>query len=139
MFAGCVGGERPLALGAVDLAEDDLVVGISNLDMHSNPRTRRHESVCSRIVQLDFVITCNIECFSVCSQQLLSRFFTCDHGFVGDFFDKTLSLCLANVEVQPRGERQHDDQGKGHDGGQVLPHHALKFKRLPKILVMGPG
>ena len=50
VFAGCRGGEGPLALGAVHLGQDDLVVWIPDLNVHPNARTRRCKTVGSWIV-----------------------------------------------------------------------------------------
>ena len=50
------GSECPLSLAAVDLGEDDLVLRITDLDVHADSRAGRSEPVRARIVQLNLVI-----------------------------------------------------------------------------------
>ena len=37
VFSGRAGGEGPLTLGAVHLGQDDLVIGITDLNVHTDP------------------------------------------------------------------------------------------------------
>ena len=53
-----VRGEGELALAAVNLGQDDLVVRVPDLHMHSYLRTRSCKPVSSWIIQLNFVISC---------------------------------------------------------------------------------
>ena len=52
-----VRGEGELALAAVHLGQDDLVVRVSDLYMHPNLRTRGSKPIGSWVIQLDFIIT----------------------------------------------------------------------------------
>ena len=56
MFPGSVRGEGPFPLRAVDLGQDDLVVGIPDLNVHPDPGGRGGEAVGAGIVQLDLVV-----------------------------------------------------------------------------------
>ena len=55
-----VGGEGELALAAVNLGQDDLVIGVSDLNMHSYFRTGGSKSISSGIIQLDFIVASNL-------------------------------------------------------------------------------
>ena len=56
-----VGGESELALTAVHLGQDDLVIGVSDLHMHPYFRTGGGKAISSRVVQLHFVISSHLE------------------------------------------------------------------------------
>ena len=58
VLPGHVAGEGELALAAVHLGQDDLVVRVPDLHMHSYLWTRSCKPVSSRIIQLNFVISC---------------------------------------------------------------------------------
>jgi len=91
VLPGVVGGKCELALAAVHLAENDFIVGISDLHVHSNLGAGRGKSVRSGIVQLDLVISC-------------------DHGFVGNFLDKAFPLCFCDVKVERIGHQRQQAQ-----------------------------
>jgi len=81
VFPWCGGGERELSLATVHLAENDLVVRIPDLDVHSYARTRGCEPIGPGVVQLDLVVAGH-------------------HRLVGDLLNEALSLRLAYVEVE---------------------------------------
>ena len=54
-----VGGEGELALAAVHLGQDDLVVRVSDLHVHPDLGTGGGEPVGPGVVQLDLVVPCN--------------------------------------------------------------------------------
>ena len=56
-----VGGEGELALAAVHLGQDDLVVRVPDLHMHPNLRTRGGKAISPGVVQLDFIIASNLK------------------------------------------------------------------------------
>ena len=58
VLPGHVAGEGELALAAVHLRQDDLVVRVPDLHMHSYLWTRSCKPVGSWIIQLNFVISC---------------------------------------------------------------------------------
>jgi len=92
VLAWQVAGESEAALGAVLLGQEDFVVGIPDLDVHSNAGTRRQVIVYAPIKQLDFVVAD-------------------EDGFVGDFFDEAFLFRFADMEVKSsRGWNQHDAQ-----------------------------
>ena len=56
-----VGGEGELALAAVHLGQDDLVVRVPDLHVHTNLRTGGGKAISSGVVELHFVISSNLE------------------------------------------------------------------------------
>ena len=56
MFSGRVRGEGPLALRAVHLGEDDLVVGVADLHVHPEVWRGGSEAVGAGVEQLDLVV-----------------------------------------------------------------------------------
>jgi len=102
VFARGVGGECELALTAVHLGEDDLVVRVTDLHVHPNLGAAGGEPVSPRIVQLNFVVAG-------------------DHRLVRNLLDEALALRLPDVEVEAEGERGHQeaDQHPGQHGRAV--------------------
>ena len=86
-----VGGEGELALAAVHFGQDDLVVRISDLNMHPDLWTRGSEAVSSGIVELDLVVPRH-------------------HRLVRDLLDGTFPLRLSDVEVKTGGEWEEGEE-----------------------------
>ena len=82
-----VRGEGELALAAVHLGQDDLVVGVSDLHVHPNLGAGGREAVSSGIVELDLIVARH-------------------HGLVRNLLDKTFPLRLSDVEVKTCRERR---------------------------------
>lgn len=57
VLSGRVGSEGPASLGGVHLGQDDLVVGVTDLDVHADAGGGGSEAVGAGIIQLDLVIT----------------------------------------------------------------------------------
>ena len=87
VLPGHVRGEGELALAAVHFGQDDLVVRVSDLNMHPDLWTRGSESVSSGIVELDFVVSRH-------------------HGLVRNLLNKTFPLRLSDVEVKTWREKK---------------------------------
>ena len=81
MLTRSVGGEGELALAAVHLGQDDLVIRIPDLHMHANLRTGGCKPVSPGVVQLHLVVARH-------------------HGVVWDFLNETLSFSLTDVEIK---------------------------------------
>lgn len=101
MFSRGVGGEGPPAFAAVDFGQDDLVVGITDFNMHANLGAGGSKAIGPGIVQLQLVITNN-------------------HGFFWDLLDKTFSFRFGDVKVQSVGEREDGEEGQYHCGHGIL-------------------
>ena len=87
VFARGVGGECELALTAVHLGEDDLVVRVTDLHVHPNLGAGGREAVSSGIIELDLIVPR-------------------DHRLVRDLLDKTFPLRLSDVEVKTCREKR---------------------------------
>ena len=61
VLPGHVRGEGELALAAVHLGQDDLVVRVSDLHVHPDLGAGGGEAISTRVVELDFVIAWTVD------------------------------------------------------------------------------
>ena len=122
VFARGVGGECELALTAVHLGEDDLVVRVTDLHVHPNLGAAGGEPVSPRIVQLQKHKSVKATQTNIVLKANLNFVVAGDHRLVRDFLDEALALRLPDVEVEAEGERGHQeaDQHPGQHGRAAM-------------------
>lgn len=98
VLTGHVRREREATLGAVQLWQDDFLLGILDLDVHANSVWSRHVVICVLVEYLHFVLAYN-------------------QSLVGHLFDEALSLGFFDVKVEwvneARLPHEHDCQTEG--------------------------